>query len=85
MRIIRVWKAPKNEHGARYVTVDEHGVWKAPKNEHGARYVTVDEHGKLIYAYKKLADIRKVYKVELELHFVELKRELNHTWSADGK
>ena len=25
MRIIRVWKAPKNEHGARYVTVDEHG------------------------------------------------------------
>ena len=64
-------------------------VWKAPKNEHGARYVTVDEHGKLIYAYKKLADIRKdirkVYKVELELHFVELKRELNHTWSADGK
>ena len=79
-------------------------VWKAPKNEHGARYVTVDEHGKLIYAYKKLADIRKAYKVELELHFVELKRELNHaykvelelhfvelkrelnhTWSSDGK
>ena len=60
-------------------------VWKAPKNEHGARYVTVDENGKLIYAYKKLADIRKAYKVELELHFVELKRELDHTWSADGK
>lgn len=60
-------------------------VWKAPKNEHGARYVIVDEHGKLIYAYKKLADIRKAYKVELELHFVELKRELNHTWSSDGK
>ena len=60
-------------------------IWKAPKNEHGAKYVTVDEHGKLIYAYKKLSDIRKQYKVEIELQFIELKRELDHTWSADGK
>ena len=60
-------------------------IWKAPKNNNGARYVTVDEHGKLIYAYKKLSDIRKQYKVELELHFVEIRRELDHTWSADGK
>lgn len=60
-------------------------VWKAPKNENGAKYVTVDEQGKLIYAYKKLSDIRKSYKVELELGFIELKRELDHTWSADGK
>ena len=55
-------------------------VWKAPKNEHGAKYVTVDEHGKLIYAYKKLADIRKQYKVELELGFVEIKRELDSVY-----
>ena len=39
-------------------------IWKAPQNEHGAKYVTVDEHGNLIYAYKKLSDIRKQYKVE---------------------
>ena len=55
-------------------------IWKAPQNEHGAKYVTVDEHGKLIYAYKKLADIRKQYKVELELGFVEIKRELDRVY-----
>ena len=60
-------------------------VWKAPKNEHGAKYVTVDEHGNLIYAYKKLADIRKQYKVELELGFVEIKRELDHVWEPNNK
>ena len=55
-------------------------VWKAPKNEHGAKYVTVDAHGNLIYAYKKLADIRKQYKVELELGFIEIKRELDRVY-----
>lgn len=60
-------------------------IWRAPQNENGAKYVTVDERGNLIYAFKKLSDIRKRYKVEIELQFVELKRELDHTWSAGGK
>lgn len=55
-------------------------VWKAPKNEHGAKYVAVDNNGNLISAYKKLSDIRKRYKVELELGFVELKRELDKVY-----
>lgn len=57
-------------------------IWKAPKNEHGAKYVTVDERGNLVFAYKKLSDIRKQYKVEIELQFIELKRELDHTWNG---
>lgn len=60
-------------------------IWKAPKNENGAKYVTVDERGNLIYAYKKLSDIRKQYKVEIELQFIELKRELDHTWNGGKK
>lgn len=60
-------------------------IWKAPKNENGAKYVTVDERGNLIYAYKKLSDIRKRYKVEIELQFIELKRELDHTWNGGKK
>ena len=55
-------------------------VWKAPKNEHGAKYVTVNENGNLVYAYKKLSDIRKRYKIELELRFVEIKRELDKVY-----
>lgn len=55
-------------------------VWKAPKNEHGAKYVTVNENGNLVYAYKKLSDIRKRYKIELELGFVEIKRELDKVY-----
>ena len=55
-------------------------VWKAPKNEHGAKYVAVDNNGNLISEYKKLSDIRKRYKVELELGFVELKRELDKVY-----
>lgn len=23
--MVRIWKAPKNEHGAKYVTVDDNG------------------------------------------------------------
>ena len=55
-------------------------VWKAPKNEHGAKYVAVDDNGNLICAYKKLSDIRKRYKIELELRFVEIKRELDKVY-----
>ena len=57
-------------------------IWKAPKNEHGAKYVTVDERGNLVFAYKKLSDIRKQYKVEIELQLIELKRELDHVWNG---
>lgn len=60
-------------------------IWKAPKNEHGAKYVTVDDNGNLISAYKKLSDIRKRYKVELELGFVELKRELDKVYEPKRK
>lgn len=60
-------------------------IWKAPKNEHGAKYVTVDERGNLVFAYKKLSDIRKQYKVEIELQLIELKRELDHTWNGGKK
>ncbi len=60
-------------------------IWKAPKNEHGAKYVTVDDNGNLIFAYKKLSDIRKRYKVELELGFVELKRELDKVYDPQRK
>lgn len=57
-------------------------IWKAPKNENGAKYVTVDERGNLVFAYKKLSDIRKQYKVEIELQLIELKRELDHVWNG---
>lgn len=57
-------------------------IWKAPQNEHGAKYVTVDERGNLVFAYKKLSDIRKQYKVEIELQLIELKRELDHVWNG---
>lgn len=60
-------------------------IWKAPKNEHGAKYVTVDEQGNLVFAYKKLSDIRKQYKVEIELQLIELKRELDHVWNGGKK
>lgn len=60
-------------------------IWKAPKNEHGAKYVTVDDNGNLIFAYKKLSDVRKRYKVELELGFVELKRELDKVYEPKRK
>lgn len=59
-------------------------VWKAPKNEHGAKYVTVNENGNLVYAYKKLSDIRKRYKIELELGFIEIKRELDKVYDPGG-
>lgn len=60
-------------------------IWKAPKNEHGAKYVTVDDNGNLIFAYKKLSDVRKFYKTELELGFVELKRELDKVYDPQRK
>lgn len=60
-------------------------VWKAPKNEHGAKYVAVDNNGNLISAYKKLSDIRKRYKIELELGFIEIKRELDRVYDPSKR
>ena len=55
-------------------------IWKAPKNNYGIKYVTVDDHGNPVGKYKKLSDIRKLYKPEIELCGLEIRRELDKVY-----
>lgn len=55
-------------------------IQKAPKGKE-AKYVALTEKGQLICGYRKLADIRKEYAVEIKLGQVELRRELDRTYN----
>ena len=54
-------------------------IQKAPK-EAAARYVALTETGQLISGFQKLSDVRKEYRVEIELGLVQLKRELDKVY-----
>lgn len=54
-------------------------IQKAPKGK-DAQYVALTESGQLISGFQKLSDIRKEYRVEIELGLVQLRRELDKVY-----
>jgi hypothetical protein len=55
-------------------------VWKAPEGTE-AKYVVVDEQGKLIFAVKKLEEVRRHYKDRGAMDKLEIVRELEKTYT----